>query len=320
MNDEKEYSILTIKNYERNLKNLEKFYVNNFKKKFIIPDCLIEESDIIVENLLKKYKKGTVVNYIKSIIWSLRRGEYSQKSQGEYSQNDILGIEVIWQNHLHVLKEDINEEEIKLENRLTEKEEKTFIKWESVIELYSKLTRNFTLDSHPNEVLDYVIVSLYVLHPPLRADYANMHLFVDESDIPEGLEENYCVLQTNPRFMLYHYKTFKTYGPQCIPIADNLHKVLLQWASINNSGYLISTYSKSANEFHVLNENALTKRVISIFGKHCGINASINTLRHSFVSYVAKNDQALKDKQHNANMMLHSTSMADNYRKMVYIE
>ncbi len=321
MNEEKQYSKITVENYERNLKNLEKFYVKNFNKKFKIYEVLTEESDNIVASLSKNYKKGTIVNYIKSILWSLRQGEYSRTLLGEYSQTDILGIEVIWQNHLHVLKEDINLEETKLENRLTEKEEKTFILWEDIIALYSKLTDNFTLDCHPNDVLDYVIVSLYVLHPPLRADYANMHLFVDETDIPEGMEEeNYCVLQTNPRFQLNHYKTLKTYGRQTIPICDDLHNVLLKWASINNSGFLISTYSKSAGEFHPLNENALTKRVISIFNKHCGINASINTLRHSFVSYMSKNDQALKNKQHNAGMMLHSMSMADSYRRMVYIE
>ena len=181
-------------------------------------------------------------------------------------------------------------------------------------ELFKKLDK-----SNYNKFIEFVIVSLYVLHPPARADYANMRVFIDDSLIPSNYSENYCVLQTNPRFVFNKFKMDKHKGTVVVDIEPNLHDILLDWMDINQSDYLLSSYFKARKEYKAYSEGALCRRISIIFNKYTNVPVSINSLRHSFVSYTSKYDQEYNKKKDNAHKMMHTTSMADKYRRMVYL-
>jgi integrase len=193
------------------------------------------------------------------------------------------------------------------------------MRWEDILKTYTTISINVSKSNY-NTFMDFVIVSLYVLHPPVRADYANMKFFIDDSFVPVNESENYCVLQTNPRFVFNKYKTAKHNGTTVIHIESELHDILLDWAEINTSNYLLSSYTQYKNEFKPFSENTLSKRITSIFMKFADVPVTINTLRHSFVSFMSKNDQEYTQKQNNAAKMMHSISMADKYRRMVYLD
>jgi integrase len=112
-----------------------------------------------------------------------------------------------------------------------------------------------------------------------------MRVFVDDSHIPPNYSDNYCVLQTNPRFVFNKYKNAKHKGSTVVKLDPELHNILLDWMEINQSNYLLASYFKSKKEYNVFTEGTLCRRLSLIFNKYNNIPVSINTLRHSFISY-----------------------------------
>ena len=314
MEDEKELSTLTANNYNKLIVSLRRQYEDTLHTKFEFPSSFKINSDKIMEILESRYKKGSVNNYISAIIWTLDRLD-----RQKYPQSDLDEIYSIYRSHSKRIREENERALIGKELDLTEKEQKSFMHWEDIAQFHQDLFKNTDPDSH-DSYLNYVILSLYVLHPPVRADYAMMKVFIDDSQIPSNFPDNYCVLQTNPRFVFQKYKTAKTSGTNIIPIDPELHPILIHWMGLNHSEYLLTTYIACNKSFKPISENALVKRIISLFTRYKNKPVSINTLRHSFVSYMYRYDQTKKEKQSNADKMMHSPSMAEKYRRMVYIE
>ena len=308
-----EYSELTCANYSQAITSVRRIYEDTYKLSFKLPETFVE-SDKIMQMLSTKYQKSTLINFVSAILWSLNK--LDRKS---YTESYISEISAKYRAHSSEIKSQIERDKIGKEFQLTEKEQKSFIRWEDILKMYATISKNVSKSNY-NTFMDFVIVSLYILHPPVRADYANMKFFIEDSFVPVNESENYCVLQTNPRFVFNKYKTAKHNGTTVIHIEPELHEILLDWAEINTSNYLLSSYVQSKNEFKPFSENTLSKRITSIFTKYANVPATINTLRHSFVSFMSKNDQEYSLKQNNAAKMMHSISMADKYRRMVYLE
>jgi hypothetical protein len=308
MSADREYSAKTSAQYKSCITSLCRIYTDSLKKEFSFPHS-VQDPDQIMSLLIPKYKKGTVRNYISAILWKLRT---------EHPDN-FLELQQSYTKHGLLLKEETQREMSGREFELTEKEMKSFMYWEDILEVYSKVSQSLVRTNY-DSFLEFVILSLYILHPPVRADYANMRIFIDDSLLPKRITDNYCVLQTNPRFVFQQYKNAKCHGTTIIPIDPELHNILLDWMDVNESDYLLSSYVPSKRAFLPLSENALTKRIISIFNQRAKKPVSINTLRHSFISFVTKNDQDYYAKQDNASKMMHSTYMAEKYRRMVYLK
>jgi integrase len=242
-------------------------------------------------------------------LWKLR----------QFDTDVSQSIQVDYQKHGKNIKEEMERSLIGKEFELTEKEKKTFMLWEDIQKIYSEISRTVDRTNY-NSFMDYVVISLYVLHPPVRADYANMRIFIDESHIEKNIEENYCVLQTNPRFVFQQYKTAKDKGITVVPMDNELHNILLDWIEINPSDYLLSSYVISKKIYKPFTETTLCKRITAIFLKYSDTPVTINTLRHSFISFMSRYDQEYDKKRANADKMMHSMAMADKYRRMVYIQ
>jgi hypothetical protein len=108
-------------------------------------------------------------------------------------------------------------------------------------------------------------------------------------------------------------------GTVIVNIEPELHDILLDWMEINKSDYLLSSYFKGRKEYNVYSEGTLCRRVSVIFQKYTKVPVSINSLRHSFISYKSKYDQEYNKKKENAHKMMHTPSMAEKYRRMVYL-
>lgn len=308
-----EHSPLTCVTYSTAITSIRRLYEDHTSTSFHLPESL-RESDLIIEILSKQYQKSTLLNFISAVLWILNK-----QTDTTYTEEYIESIKQSYRNHGAQIKAQIERNQIGKEFQLTEKEQKSFLVWEKILETYHRMLQHVNKRNY-NSFMDFVIVSLYVLHPPVRADYANMKLFIEDSHIPENESGNYCVLQTNPRFVFQKYKTAKHRGTTVIPITAELHDILMDWAELNTSDYLLSTSVKSTQTLRPMSENTLSKRITAIFMKHTAIPVTINTLRHSFISYMSKHDQEYDNKRNNADKMMHSLSMADRYRRMVYLE
>jgi hypothetical protein len=309
-----DYSELTIVRYNQALTSIKRLYEDEFKNDFKNPETFEKDSEKVMHVLRKVYNISTLTNFISAILWNM-----SKLSKDMYDTQYIESICNIYRNYGKEIKDEIERSKIGKEFDLTEKEKKSFMLWEDILKVRENILQNLDKNNH-NNFLDFVIVSLYTLHPPVRADYANMKLFLDDSFIPQNYNENYCVLQTNPRFVFNKYKTSKHYGSTVVNMDEELHDILTDWCNINPSEYLLASYVKSSNTYHVFTEKTLCRRMSLIFTKYANIPVTINTLRHSFVSFMAKNDQYLDRKRENADKMMHSINMADKYRRMVYLD
>lgn len=307
------YSEITISNYKRNMNGIIAAYNKYYEKDKLIfnyPDTLIQYPSKIIEMLKATYTVTSVVSKLSSIIWTLRTS-YNNK---EYIIDpfDIY----IYMYSLENAAVDRDKYEQETAGKLTEKEEKNFIDWETVIETRSKMEQAVDLTKY-SDFMDFVILCLYTYNPPTRADYANMRVFIFDEDIPLDYTDNYCVIDTpKPRFVFWKYKTATGKEPAIIDIPDELVEIIFKWLEVNPSEHLLA--SKTGDKYTPMTENALCMRVRSIFKRWTGKAASINTLRHAFVSYNSRNDQITKEKEENARKMMHSSSMADKYRRYIY--
>ncbi len=302
------YSKHTIKSYEQSIQSLRRLYLRE-RNVEMSPRELLTESDEIMKMLEAEYQPQTVVNFISAVLWLIESSEY---------ESDRVAIREIYQAHGARLKQSIEEAKAGKEHELTPKEQQSFMIWEDILRVSSELLKGLDKTSY-NHFMDFVIVSLYTLHPPARADYANMRLFIEDSLVPPDFTDNYCVLQTDPRFVFQQYKTAKHKGTTVVTMDETLHAILLDWTSVHPSPFLLALYHGPTQTYRALSENALSKRITSIFLKYAARPVTINTLRHSFISYMSKCDQLLDNKRANAARMMHSLSMADRYRRLVYL-
>ena len=296
------YSKYTIKSYEQSLQSLRRLYLREKKVEMSSTLCELANVDEIMRLLEAEYPPQTVINFISAVLWFTESTELREA----------------YQAHGARLKQSIEQSKAGKEHELTFREQQSFMIWEDILRVSSELLKGLDKTSY-NHFMDFVIVSLYTLHPPARADYANMRLFIEDSLVPRDFTENYCVLQTEPRFVFQQYKTAKHKGTTVVPMDETLHAILLDWASIHPSPFLLALYHGPTQSYRALSENALSKRITSIFLKYASRPVTINTLRHSFISYMSKCDQLLDNKRANATRMMHSMTMADKYRRLVYL-
>jgi hypothetical protein len=303
-------SDITYKNYTTYINAIIEKYNANSKNKFNNPDTFVKYPIDIINLIKTNYKHTTAVSLVSAIIWRLRKAVEDKEDGVE--PIDIY-VYTLLQKEAHETRDEIEKETA---GKLTEKEEKNFIDWETVIETRSKMEESVDLTKY-SDFMDFVILCLYTYNPPTRADYANMKVFIFDEDIPVDYTDNYCVIDTpKPRFVFWKYKTATGKEPVVIDIPDELVEIIFKWLEVNPSVYLLA--SKTGDKYTPMTENALCMRVRSIFKRWTGKAASINTLRHAFVSYNSRNDQIIKEKEENARKMMHSSSMADKYRRYIY--
>jgi hypothetical protein len=123
------------------------------------------------------------------------------------------------QDKLNELYKKQNEKD--MEQKLTDKQEQNFVKWEDIVAVQKKLAdmENKT-DSKWRQ---YLITSLYTLNAPVRADYGEMEVFPKYNKKRTG---NELIWKKKAEFVFRVYKTAKTYGEVRIPVSKPLQRLL----------------------------------------------------------------------------------------------
>lgn len=164
--------------------------------------------------------------------------------------------------------------------------DKEVVPWLDILALEPKALTDLSSE-------DYLIYSLYTLVPPVRADYCKLVFSKEERD------DNYISTSQPVWFFVFNeYKTSKTYGRITNRIPDRLKDILQSYEA---DGKILN-----------LSENALTKRVISVF-KKLGVATSITGLRHSYITQYLKQKRSILEKEETARQMMHSTSLQERY-------
>lgn len=202
-------------------------------------------------------------------------------------------------------------------NEKTEKQTKNWISWADICAKHQELGKEAEALAQQkklsaaefDKLLQYVILSLYVLVPPRRnQDYLDMYVVKKYSEsMPK--DKNYLDLATK-KFIFHKYKTSKVYGAQQIDIPEPLMNVVTMYLK-HHAEYQANKRKNdpikllvAADGQPILAINAITRVLNRLFGKKVGVSM----LRHSFVT--DKYGDLVKEQEADASAMGHSVQEA----------
>jgi len=288
------------------LRNLEKLNNNQPLKNL----NFLKDTSAINERLTK-YAENTIRAYLISICSVLALDKSTKPKQKLYDSYFEL-----------MMDKNKQLKAVEASGEKTATQSKNWIEWSEVEAKYGELENkvnafknNKTLtESQYNVLLQYVILSLYVLLPPRRNEYQNMILSkkVTENSSPDV---NYLDLEKK-QFVFNKFKTSKKEGSVVIDLPEQFlpilyiylkHHPLIQKNKISKKIMTPFLVNYDGSPFIAI--NSITRVLNRIFGKNVGSSM----LRHIYLSSKygdVKNEQA-KD----AVAMSHTTGMQKDYIK-----
>ena len=248
----------------------------------------------------------------KVIINGLTVGESSKKSY-YCAILSLKGVEEkareVYSKRVKELSDGLYQKSKKQE--LTEKEKEKYLSWEDIIRL-----RDSIKPTSPDDYFlyqDWIILCLYTMFPPLRADYAPMLVWNKKhKKIDEG---NYMVLRNKQPYMVLHeYKTKSRFGRVEIKIPEPLASYLREFREFsgNTDGEALLMNTSHAP----MSAENLSQRVISIFERIANKRVGISMLRHSYITMMRSGKElTILQKEALARSMLHSALTNELYRR-----
>ena len=193
------------------------------------------------------------------------------------------------------------------DQKMTDSQRENWVSQDEVKKLYDQmdkelrpmLSRDKLSERQFQDLQNFVILALYHLQAPRRLkDYTEMKLrSVDE-------EKDNFVKANNLVFNVY--KTAKTHGKETIAMNPKLKFILTKWKNLNPNEYMLVGLTGKK-----LSSSQLQQRLNQILGKR----ASVNILRHSFLSEKYKDLPAVRELEKRAEEMGHSVEQALLYVK-----
>jgi hypothetical protein len=164
-----------------------------------------------------------------------------------------------------------------------------------------------------DDILDYVVLSLYVLNEPRRnKDYQLMRVIKSSKDLTEDYKNYNYYLPVNSKFLFYNYKTKGTYQLQEINVNDLLQNILIQYLKLHplkkeKNFFLLVDYKGE----ELKQVNSITRILNRIFDKKIGVSA----LRGIYLTDKFK-PQIEELKQTATNMGTSSGTISNTYVKL----
>jgi len=165
--------------------------------------------------------------------------------------------------------------------------------------------------SYFNLFQKYIVLMLYTRLPPLRADYADT-IFMGSGRAKDNGVSNVMDAKRGV-FILRQYKTARHEGQKVIDLPEELRAALMQWAKINDSGWLLVT----VGERTPMGPNTLSKYISDLTKALYGRKLGPTMFRKIYLStkYPVEVDKARKM---DAEIMGHSlATQSQYYRKEV---
>lgn len=173
--------------------------------------------------------------------------------------------------------------ELKQNNNKSESQKENWIPQSEVLQVYQALGEKVlpllslkkVSPKEWDEILSFVVLSLYCLQPPRRnKDYQMMKVIKSPKDLDEDYKNfNYYSLAKPPQFLFYNYKTKGTYNLQEVPVSTDLKNILTAYLKLHplrkEKSYFLLVDSKGQPIHQV---NAITRILNSIFGKKIGVS------------------------------------------------
>lgn len=290
------------------IRNLEKMNDDEPLKNLKFLDNIEE-----ITKKLEKYKPNTVRNFLISFVSVLSLDKSTKKKEKLY-------------NDYYKLMMDKNKElkSVESNNEKTETQKENWIEWAEVLKTYENLKN--LVDTFKNKsqlsskmykiLLEFMILSLYVLLPPRRNEFRNMFI-VNKNTDSLSTANNYICLN-DKEIIFNQFKTQKKEGSLHEKIPDELYENLLIYMKYHP--LLKGKKLKATQQIPFLvNEdgepldkiNSITRVLNNIFRKKIGSSM----LRKSYLS--SKYGSVRQQMKDDAKAMSHSVgTQQTNYVKI----
>lgn len=184
----------------------------------------------------------------------------------------------------------------------TEKQKENWIEQDELTNIFKELETEalklYKLKNH--SMTDIQKIQNYIILCLVSGKFINIRRSLDwtEMKIKEFKEDEDNFFKKDS-FTFNKYKTarFKQFGEQTVKLPKELLKIIKKWIKLNPTDYLLFDSQKNK-----LTPTKLTQRLNRILGK----KASINILRHSFLSDKYKNLPSLIELEKESKEMGHS--------------
>lgn len=186
------------------------------------------------------------------------------------------------------------------EQKLSDKQDEKYLAWSELVDVQKKLAD--MVNKNKMQWREYLVVSLYTLINPVRADFGDMKVVRKFEP-----STNQLVLgDARPYFVFSDYKTAKTYGDVRIEVPDELCEVINDWFEfLGQEPYYLLDQEYSGK--------TLSNYIRRVFEKHTGKAVGINLLRHARISSELSTPKTILEKRNMASSMLHSKERQEKY-------
>jgi len=201
-------------------------------------------------------------------------------------------------------------QELSNKQLLSPTEKAKYMPWKDILALKPKFIPSGDDEDKFRAWQEYVIYCLYTMMPPMRADWSPMKVFDKKPKEDKG---NYLILRKkNSIVVLNEYKTHAKHGRMEFKIPSSLYDVLVYWRTLNPSEWLLLK-----REGEPMTSGNLSQFMPRMFLRHCDKGITINTLRHSYITYMrAGKEMTLLQKDAFAKTMMHTAIGNELYKRV----
>lgn len=211
--------------------------------------------------------------------------------------------------------------ELKVNNEKSETQKENWISQEEVKKIFDEYSQKVlpllklkkVNSKEWDDILDYVVLSLYVLNQPRRnKDYQLCRVIKSSKDLSEDYKDYNYYLPTDSKFLFYNYKTQGTYKLQEVDVNNELEKILLLYLKLHplrkeKNFFLLVEYDGE----ELKQVNSITRILNKIFKKKIGVSM----LRNIYLTDKFKKPlEILKETAHD--MGTSSNTIQNNYVKI----
>ena len=216
-------------------------------------------------------------------------------------QNDFDEINTAYMDLLQTNKETVKTEE------KSEREKAAWVDWKDILKI-TKMTPPFK--DVPQE---QVLLAMYTLIPPNRLDFHKLHIVRHPATLEK---ENYIQIKNKSKMflILQEYKTAETYGRLETTLPVKLCKIIsAHLETFPDKKFLFTP--KGALDKPFKSVDSFAKYVRDTFKDVFGKNVTVDILRHSYITWLKRNELTKAKKAKIAKQMGHSLDTQEAYRK-----
>jgi len=220
------------------------------------------------------------------------------------SLNQTKAGEIVYKKALELSKEHTD---IEYKQCLDPKEKENYVSYDDLILKVDELINTYNNDKSKENMINLLILALYVLHEPIRNNYYNMKII--RNDALDNRIDNYLLITNNMYYFIINTdKVSKHTGRIELPVMNKTLRIILD-IYINTYAYN-QTYLFERKPYEPYTKRMFAYKISNYF-KDVGKILTIHNLRSSYITNFYKNNLDIVSRNELAVKCRHSREMAE---------